>query len=968
MKSIWKNGLIFLLVLSVTGSACLPAGASETLADRFNGDAPAEESSAGEIPTYAEWLAAREQEQYTDAAADIELSAVNYSSAGGVLPEKPEEYAGKTGVLYISEDNSYVEWTVDAPEKGLYELEIEYYTGGGRMPVSRSVFINGEQPYQEASSLNMYRLFAHDGEPRVNSLGDEVRPVDVSVEKWVSARLYDSMGKYSTPLKFALEAGENTLRLEYVDQPVAIASIRLCASEEIRPYSEVLADWKASGCRNASQKITFEAEGPQLTEKNDFSITMYGDGDIYAQPKGVTHTRMNVMGGYTWKNGGQAITWRFEVKESGLYKLALRGAQFWNDGVPSVRRIEIDHTVPFEEFLEYRFPYDRGSYTAALEDAGGDPYLLYLSEGWHELTMTVQLGVIAQVFEEVNDNILLLSEIAHKIVMITGSDPDVNYDYELDKAIPSLMDDLQRLHDGLGRTAEKLLAVSNRRPSVINSFEEIQSQIKAILRNPDNIPRRLDDLNNALTTMGELLNTVIEQPYMVDHFAFLPPDAEVDNPQSNFWDKFIATMQNFFASFFKDYNSIGSFSGDMPVTETLDVWITKGKEWGEILKELTDSSFTSETGIQIRLNIMPSGSIGTGANPLLLSINSGTAPDIGMGIASNQPVEYAIRNALVDLSSMPGFEVVRERFYEDILIPFTYENKVYALPETMNTKVIYYRTDVFEEYGLELPDTWDDVRDTLMPALYQQNMEIYVPQSYDMFLYQNGGQYYTEDGRQSALDTTEAYTAFKELVELYTHLGVPVSANFLNRFRTGEMPVGIDSLGFYMTLSYGAPELKGKWAMAPIPGTWRDGVIDRSTGGMAADADVIISQSDKQEAAWEFLKWWNSTETQTEFAAQVEARIGTSARWLSANKEAFDTLGFSRADKEVINKAFSFTTEQPIVLGGYFTSRHLTNALNRCIVSNQPVRDSMEEMVEQINVELRRRQDSQQKYTQPSRQ
>ena len=78
----------------------------------------------------------------------------------------------------------------------------------------------------------------------------------------------------------------------------------------------------------------------------------------------------------------------------------------------------------------------------------------------------------------------------------------------------------------------------------------------------------------------------------------------------------------------------------------------------------------------------------------------------------------------------------------------------------MNTKVIYYRTDVFEEYGLELPDTWDDVRDTLMPALYQQNMEIYVPQSYDMFLYQNGGQYYTEDGRQSALDTTEAYTAF----------------------------------------------------------------------------------------------------------------------------------------------------------------------------------------------------------------
>ena len=106
------------------------------------------------------------------------------------------------------------------------------------------------------------------------------------------------------------------------------------------------------------------------------------------------------------------------------------------------------------------------SYTAALEDAGGDPYLLYLSEGWHELTMTVQLGVIAQVFEEVNDNILLLSEIVHKIVTITGSDPDVNYDYELDKAIPSLMDDLQRLHDGLGADCGKAAGrFPNRRPS-----------------------------------------------------------------------------------------------------------------------------------------------------------------------------------------------------------------------------------------------------------------------------------------------------------------------------------------------------------------------------------------------------------------------------------------------------------------------------------------------------------------------
>ena len=149
---------------------------------------------------------------------------------------------------------------MDAPEKGLYELEIEYYTGGGECLFPLGFHKWRTALSREASSLNMYRLFAHDGEPRVNSLGDEVRPVDVSVEKWVSARLYDSMGKYSTPLKFALEAGRTPCGWS-MDQPVAIASIRLCASEEIRPYSEVLADWKASGCRNASQKLLLRRRG-----------------------------------------------------------------------------------------------------------------------------------------------------------------------------------------------------------------------------------------------------------------------------------------------------------------------------------------------------------------------------------------------------------------------------------------------------------------------------------------------------------------------------------------------------------------------------------------------------------------------------------------------------------------------------------------------------------------------------------
>ena len=965
MKGPWRKGAALLLAL-IWGVACLPAGASDKLADRYEGKRPAGTSSSSTSSAYRDYLAAREEEGYTPAEADISLKAADFSASAGAAPEKTAETGGKTDVLTIPEDNEYVEWRVTVPRKGLYTLELEYYTGaGGRQPISREVAVNGKVPFEEAATITLYRLFEHDGEPRVNTLGDEVRPQDRQKDVWLSVPLADSMGRYSTPLLFAFEEGENTLRLSYIDQPLVLASITLQAPEEIPAYEEVLEGYRAAGHSPATQSLKFQAEGEALLDKNDFSITMYGDGDIYAEPKGVTHVRMNVMGGYTWKNGGQAITWRFRAPQTGLYKLALRGAQFWNDGIPSARRIAIDGEVPYQEFLEYRFPYSRGSQTMTLADEEGNPYLLYLQEGWHELTMTVQLGITADVFQELSDSILLLSDTIRKIVMVTGSDPDVNYDYELDKAIPTLMDDLREISAGMERASQKILAVSDRRPSMLNNFQLIKSQMDGMIKNPDSIPQKMDDLSSALTSLGDWLNSVIEQPLMVDYFLLLPPEAEVPNPQSNFWDKFIATMQNFAASFTKDYNAVGSFANETEIRETLDVWITKGKEWGEILKELTDSAFTSHSGIQIRLNVMPANSIGTGVNPLLLAINSGTAPDIGMGIASNQPVEYAIRNALADLSAFPDFEEVRGRFFDDILIPFTYQEKVFALPETMNTRLMYYRKDIFEENGWQVPNTWEEVTDTLMPALYQKNMEMYIPQLYDIFLFQHGGQFYTEDGLRSALDSPQAYTAFQQLVEFYTHLGVPVSANFLNRFRTGEMPVGIDNLGFYMTATYGAPELKGKWGVALIPGIAKGDEIDRSTGGMAADADVIVAQSVKKEAAWEFLKWWNSEVTQMEFAAQVEARIGTQARWMTANRNAFATLAFDRETKRVIQEAFAATTEQPIVLGGYFTSRHLTNALNRCIINHQPVRDSTEEMVEQINVELKRRQESQGIFAEP---
>ena len=118
-----------------------------------------------------------------------------------------------------------------------------------------------------------------------------------------------------------------------------------------------------------------------------------------------------------------------------------------------------------------------------------------------------------------------------------------------------------------------------------------------------------------------------------------------------------------------------------------------------------------------------------------------------------------------------------------------------------------------------------------------------------------------------------------------------------------------------------------------------------------------MKQSDKSQESWEFLKWWSSTDVQVKFSREVEALMGAEARWNTANKEAFLSLSWNKEDIAVIKEQWDFAKETPIVLGGYFTARHLTNAWTTVVVSGGDVRDALEQAVKDINRELRMKQE-----------
>lgn len=70
---------------------------------------------------------------------------------------------------------------------------------------------------------------------------------------------------------------------------------------------------------------------------------------------------------------------------------------------------------------------------------------------------------------------------------------------------------------------------------------------------------------------------------------------------------------------------------------------------------------------------------------------------------------------------------------------------------------------------------------------------------------------------------------------------LPLTYDFYNRFRSGEMPMGIQGYGMYNMLEAAAPEIKGMWSMHLLPGTQTQDVkIDR-TEGASGTATIMIN-------------------------------------------------------------------------------------------------------------------------------
>ncbi len=377
---------------------------------------------------------------------------------------------------------------------------------------------------------------------------------------------------------------------------------------------------------------------------------------------------------------------------------------------------------------------------------------------------------------------------------------------------------------------------------------------------------------------------------------------------------------------------------------------------------MIDETFTSEYGINVNVQLVD-------MSTLLRAELAGEGPDVAIQVANttgiagqvlntgnDTPVNYGIRNAVLDLTQFSDLSEVAQQFSEASMIPFQFDGATYALPETTTFPVMFYRRDILAELGMDVPQTWNDVK-VAMTILAKNQMEFGMlpgEQIFAMMLYQNGGEYYSENGDRSALDSDVAVNVFKDYCEFYTDYKLDKETSVEERFRTGECPIIIADYTIYNNLVVSAPDIAGLWDFVPVPGTVKeDGTIDRSTGCTGL-ASIIMANTKYPQECWEFLKWWTSADVQTQYGREMESLMGSAARVPTANLEAFENMPWPVDDFRALEEAFAWVKGIPQVPGGYYSWRNVNNAFYTVTTETDTAspREELMDKVIYINAEI----------------
>ena len=968
------------------------------LSEKYEGyDLSTSQSAVSAGLSYSEYLTIQKSTKTPNKTVEVDVLAFD------------EEKSKNTSILYnyegknvvLTEDDSSVTWYVDVPEEGFYNIKLEYICVASRnCNMERIFYLNDKMPFNGADTLTFYRLWKDGGEIKYDNQGNMIRPAQAEFFEYQDVFLKSDLGYQVEPYRFYFNKGLNTIRFDAINEPMAISGITLTPVQKYSTYSEYIAKQPSKPESYTGSDVKVVVQGEDSLVRSDPSLfARYDRSSATTQPYNTRNTVLNYIGGDSWKSSGQWIEWNLDIPEDGWYTLSVKARQLYQRGYVSYRTVYIDGEIPFDSLMNVGFPYSTDWNYVTLSDEDKNPYKFYLKKGTHTVRLEATLGEMGPIINQLEDSIYRLNLIYRTILVLTGANPDADRDYDIQLVFPDEVEAMLQESRRLYKLVDDFIAVTGQKSNQISPAENLAIQLEKFYKHPGRITKNFVNFKDNTTTLASSMLTLRETKLDVDYIVAQSVNDKIKPDKSNFFKNAKHEIVSFVNSFISDSSSLGSVYSENE-DHLIEVWIVTGRDQSQVLKNMIDDTFTPQTGIKVNLKLIKS-------DALLTAVVAGKGPDVVISTYTSQPVDYALRGANVNLMRFSDCEEVLSWFKESAYEPYKYDGGLYALPEQETFNLMFYRKDILEQLGIEVPQTWEDFIN-MLPTLQSNNLEVGVPlpnvANLDMtvlysMVYQNDGRIYNNDGSLSVIDSEAGIQAFKDYTSFYVNYGCPQIYDMMSRFRTGQMPVAIANYTTYNTIVVGAPEIRGLWDFTYIPGTINaKGQLDRSNaaGGVCTmmikngitldDLDLsnlpdlkyssfsgksiedgvipgidqktwnkVMKNEMVEQDAWEFMKWWVSSDIQVRYGREMEAILGASARYATANVEALKQLSWNSAQISVLEKSLDETVGVPEVPGSYFTPRHVVNAARKVVIDMDDARETLIDYNRKINEELTRK-------------
>jgi len=380
---------------------------------------------------------------------------------------------------------------------------------------------------------------------------------------------------------------------------------------------------------------------------------------------------------------------------------------------------------------------------------------------------------------------------------------------------------------------------------------------------------------------------------------------------------------------------------------SIKIWINGGANDATALQTAAQA-FTTKTGIGVTVEAVDWSNA---TAQYLAAINAGTGADIVIG-GESYPIDFGNIGGLVDLKAAYPNDIQAvldgsSKAMEQALIGS--DGKVYGVPYHEDMLLMYYLPDALTKAGIsKAPTTWDELT-AAATALKAANLGTIGMGwggvswlNYQDFLAQAGGSWYSADCSASAINSDAGMKALQYFTSLYSDLGTPQDASDPSALNTGAVSILFDGEWQAAGIDATYPDLKGKWAVAPLP-TGPGGNNDSFVGG---EGISIFSYSKNKDAAWQFIQWLQTPEAEQAIVTQEASFSSLFVPPQAANQQFI--VGAPTVNA-TINAQAANLTPPPNCAGWEQIGTDINNALQAVVLQNGDYQDGLTAMEKAIN-------------------